>query len=85
MGVHVIALIFCLIPGITALLDKRLFVQPLGRRRLGNGLPWRFRDTSSHQTFNPAHHGSAACGIIDLQKVRKVFSIDNDKQRRLLQ
>lgn len=34
MGIHVITLILCLFPGIIALLDKRLFEQPLMRREL---------------------------------------------------
>jgi len=34
MGIHVITLVLCLLPGIIALLDKRLFEQPLMRRGL---------------------------------------------------
>ena len=32
--------------------------------KAGNGLLWRFHDISSHQTFNPAHHGSAASVVL---------------------
>ena len=77
---HIIMLLLCF-------LAKGLFAQPLVRRGVGNGLECRLCDISSCQTFNPAHHISRASvrGFVDLWKVRRVFSIGNDKQRRLLQ